>query len=65
MYLSKKYGNENLLKTFKESHHGAHYYTAFEIFKSYPIFGVGNKNFREECSNEKYNNAHQSVRQSI
>lgn len=56
MYLSKKYGNENFLKTFKESHHGAHYYTAFEIFKSYPIFGVGNKNFREECSNEKYNN---------
>ena len=56
MYLSQKYGNENFIKTFKESHHGAHYYTAFEIFKSYPIFGIGNKNFREECSNEKYNN---------
>jgi hypothetical protein len=56
IYLSTKYGNENFLKTFKESHHGAHYFTAFEIFKSYPIFGVGNKNFREECSNEKYNN---------
>ena len=53
---STKYGNENFLKTFKESHHGAHYFTAFEIFKSYPIFGIGNKNFREECSNEKYNN---------
>jgi O-antigen ligase len=56
MYLSQKYGNENFVKTFKESHHGAHYYTAFEIFKSNPIFGVGNKNFREECLNEKYNN---------
>jgi O-antigen ligase len=56
MYLSQKYGNENFIKTFKESHHGAHYYTALEIFKSYPIFGIGNKNFREECSNEKYNN---------
>jgi hypothetical protein len=56
IYLSTKYGNENFLKTFKESHHGAHYFTAFEIFKSYPIFGIGNKNFREECSNEKYNN---------
>jgi len=56
MYLSQKYGNENFVKTFKESHHGAHYYTAFEIFKSYPIFGIGNKNFRVECSNEKYDN---------
>ena len=56
IYFSTKYGNENFLKTFKESHHGAHYFTAFEIFKSYPIFGIGNKNFREECSNEKYNN---------
>ena len=56
MYLSKEHGNDNIIKTFKNSHHGAHYYTAFEIFKSYPIFGVGNKNFREECSNEKYHN---------
>jgi hypothetical protein len=56
IYLPKKHGNENFLKTFKESHHAAHYYTAFEIFKSYPFFGIGNKNFREECSNEKYNN---------
>jgi O-antigen ligase len=56
MYLSQKHGNENFVKTFKKSHHGAHYYTAFEIFKSNPIFGVGNKNFREECLNEKYNN---------
>ena len=56
MYLSKKDGNVNIIKTFKHSHHGAHYYTALEIFKSYPIFGVGNKNFREQCSDEKYNN---------
>jgi O-antigen ligase len=56
IYLSAKYGNESFLKTFKESHHGAHYFTSIEIFKSYPIFGIGNKNFREECSNEKYNN---------
>ena len=55
-YLPKKHGNENIIKTFKESHHAAHYFTAFEIFKSYPFFGIGNKNFREECSNEKYYN---------
>ncbi len=57
MYLSTKNENVNFLKTFKDSHHGAHYKTAFEIFKSYPIFGIGNKNFREECSKEKYNNS--------
>jgi O-antigen ligase len=56
MYLSTKHGNENFLQTFHKSHHGAHYFTAVEIFKSYPAFGIGNKNFREECSNEKYNN---------
>jgi O-antigen ligase len=41
---------------FKKSLHGAHYATAIEIFKEYPIFGVGNKNFREECSKKKYYN---------
>jgi len=42
---------------FKKSLHGAHYVTAIQIFKEYPIFGVGNKNFREECSNRKYYNS--------
>jgi len=56
MYLPQKIENKNLIKIFKESLHGAHYYTALEIFKEYPLFGVGNKNFREECLDEKYNN---------
>jgi len=43
-----------LINTIKLIKHGAHYYTAIEIFKSYPVFGIGNKNFREECDNEKY-----------
>jgi O-antigen ligase len=42
---------------FKKSLHGAHYQTAVQIFKEYPIFGAGNKNFREECSNKKYYNS--------
>jgi O-antigen ligase len=46
----------NLVDVYKQTQHGAHAYTAIEIFKSYPLFGVGNKNFREECHNEKYNN---------
>jgi O-antigen ligase len=40
----------------KKTQHGAHYYTALEIFKKYPWFGIGNKNFREECSNNNYYN---------
>ena len=32
------------------------YQSGFEVFKKYPIFGVGNKNYRvETCSNEKNN----------
>ena len=48
--------DQGLRKSFKETQHAAHYYTAIEIFKSYPLFGVGNKNFREECNKEKYYN---------
>jgi hypothetical protein len=38
----------------KESLHGAHYSTAWKIFKNYPYFGVGNKNFRIECQKQIY-----------
>ena len=40
----------------KKTQHGAHYYTALEIFKKNPWLGIGNKNFREECSNNYYYN---------
>ena len=55
-YLLPEPSNTSLLGTFQKSHHGAHYYTAFKIFLDYPFFGVGNKNFREQCSNAKYYN---------
>ena len=30
------------------------YLSAYKVFKNYPVFGVGNKNYRvETCSNEK------------
>jgi len=48
--------NIGIIESFKETQHAAHYYTAFKIFEKYPIFGVGNKNFREECLKEEYNN---------
>ena len=46
--------NHGALKTFQDSQYGAHYNTAILIFKNYPVFGVGNKNFRYECEKEKY-----------
>lgn len=45
---------KGLIKTFKDSQYGAHYVTSIEIFKSYPLLGIGNKNFRNECQKEKY-----------
>lgn len=52
----QKIQNENFSTAFKNSPHGAHYYAAWEIFKNYPIFGIGNKNFRIECNNPSYFN---------
>lgn len=49
--------DEGIVKAFKNSEYGVLYYTAFSIFKSYPILGVGNKNFRNECQKEKYYNS--------
>ena len=48
--------NIGIIESFKETQHAAHYYTALKIFQNYPIFGVGNKNFREECLKEEYKN---------
>lgn len=48
--------NKGIFNTFKNSQYGAHYDTAYKIFKSHPTFGVGNKNFRYECQKEEYFN---------
>ena len=34
----------------------AHYDAAWKIFKNYPLNGIGNKNFRNECSKDEYFN---------
>jgi len=47
---------KGLIETYKGSQQAAHYNTAVEIFKSNLLFGIGNKNFRIECNNEKYFN---------
>ena len=46
--------NYNYSEYIKDSLHGSHYITAWKIFKNYPYLGVGNKNFRIECSKEIY-----------
>jgi O-antigen ligase len=48
--------NIGAIEAFKETQHAAHYYTAIKIFEKYPIFGIGNKNFREECLKDEYKN---------
>jgi O-antigen ligase len=48
--------NIGIVESFKETQHGAHYYTALKIFEKYPLLGVGNKNFREECLKNEYEN---------
>jgi O-antigen ligase len=48
--------NIGIIEAFKETQHAAHYYTAIKIFEKYPVFGVGNKNFREECLRNEYEN---------
>ena len=49
----KKNGISNYLK---ESQYGAHYNSAYQIFKNYPIFGIGIKNFRKEVAKNEYEN---------
>ena len=47
----------SLDKTFGHIKHFAHYDTAWQIFKDYPIFGVGNSKFRYICHDKKYFNS--------
>ncbi len=39
---------------YKENQYFAHYSTAYQIFKDYPMFGVGLKNFRHYSGLDKY-----------
>ena len=50
------YAKDGLNNFLKQSQYGAHYNAAFKIFKEYPVFGAGIKNYRLESSKEKYRN---------
>jgi O-antigen ligase len=55
--------NKGISETMSQNQYAAHYRTAIKIFKNYPYFGVGIKNFRNESpkdvykDNTPYNNA--------
>ncbi len=46
-------GNEkvNFIETYKNSQYWKHHYSAYLVFKNNPIFGAGNKNYRNSCLN--------------
>ncbi len=48
--------NYSLVQYLKYSPYGAHYDTAYRIFKDNPYFGVGLKNFRNQSGKENYKN---------
>ena len=49
--------NKIKANTLKDNIYLSLYQSGFEVFKKYPIFGVGNKNYRvETCSNKKNSN---------
>ena len=39
-----------------QTHYGAHYITAYQIFRDFPLVGSGIKTFRVACENKKYEN---------
>lgn len=45
---------ENKGFLYKHNHYFSHYATAWQIFKDYPVVGVGLKNFRVYCSDAAY-----------
>lgn len=52
----------NFLENFKNEYHSSHYwkhhFTAYKLFLKYPLSGVGNKNYRNECHSIKIKDNH-------
>jgi len=46
--------SKGITEYMNETQYGAHYKTAIKIFKNYPYFGVGLKNFRNESPKDIY-----------
>ena len=54
--LKTLFQDNGLNRYLKESQYGSHYNAAYKIFKDYPIFGVGIKNYRNKVADSKYKN---------
>ena len=52
--INQIFKNKDINLYLKNSQYGAHYNGAYQIYKSFPLFGVGIKNFRNEVYKEKY-----------
>ena len=52
-----KFKDASFYEKYGHIRHVAHYDVAWNIFKDYPIFGVGNSKFRFICHDEKYYNS--------
>ena len=48
--------NHNFKESILQTQYGAHYITAYQIFKDYPFMGSGIKTFRVVCEYKKYEN---------
>ena len=53
----QKYDYDSAYKNFGHIRHFVHYDTAWQIFRDYPVFGIGNSKFRYVCHQKKYFNA--------
>ena len=53
----QSHGQGSIYERFGHIRHFAHYDTAWQIFKDYPVFGIGNSKFRYVCHDKKYFNA--------
>ena len=56
LHITSNLNDENKNIFFKDSQWGAHFITAYHIFKENPLIGSGVKTFRIECGKDKYNN---------
>jgi len=52
--VAKPIFSQGILGYVNQTQYGAHYRTAIKIFKNYPYFGVGLKNFRNESPKDEY-----------
>ena len=52
-----KYKDASFYEKYGHIRHVAHFDAAWNIFKDYPIFGVGNSKFKFICHDEKYYNS--------